>query len=110
MNETGAGWAEGDVFQESYEDVVKVLKTNKLTKMPSELLLVGRVFGLLNGLSMTLGAKTSMLVAFAELADVMDREDAAAAHTNGASASARAAPAAGGVVKFLFVISTCPVD
>ncbi len=90
MNETGAGWAEGEVFQESYEDVTKVLKTNKLTKMPSELLLVGRVFGLLNGLSMTLKAKTSMLVAFAELADQMEREGAngaAAAHTNGASAT-----------------------
>ena len=31
MNETGAGWAEGDVFQESYEDVVSVLRTNPLT-------------------------------------------------------------------------------
>ncbi len=85
MNETGAGWAEGEVFQESYEDVTKVLKTNKLTAMPPELLLVGRVFGLLNGLSMTLGAKTSMLVAFAELADKMEaqRANGAPAHTNG---------------------------
>ncbi len=88
MNETGAGWAEGDVFQESYEDAVKVLKTHKLTKMPSELLLVGRVFGLLNGLSMTLKAKTSMLTAFAELADQMERERAATPSTNGASPSA----------------------
>jgi predicted unusual protein kinase regulating ubiquinone biosynthesis (AarF/ABC1/UbiB family) len=89
MNETGAGWAEGDVFQESYEDAVKVLRANRLTKMPSELLLVGRVFGLLNGLSMTLRAKTSMLVAFAELADQMDRDSASpAARTNGGSAAA----------------------
>jgi predicted unusual protein kinase regulating ubiquinone biosynthesis (AarF/ABC1/UbiB family) len=87
MSETGAGWAEGDVFQESYEDAVKVIKTHRLTKMPSELLLVGRVFGLLNGLSMTLRARTSMLVAFAELAEQMDRAGAAGAHANGASAS-----------------------
>jgi predicted unusual protein kinase regulating ubiquinone biosynthesis (AarF/ABC1/UbiB family) len=86
MNETGAGWAEGDVFQESYEDAVKVLRANRLTQMPSELLLVGRVFGLLNGLSMTLHAKTSMLVAFAELAEQMDRDASAPSHANGASA------------------------
>jgi hypothetical protein len=45
------------------------------------------VFGLLNGLSMTLRARTSMLVAFAELAEQMDRAEAAGAHANGASAS-----------------------
>jgi predicted unusual protein kinase regulating ubiquinone biosynthesis (AarF/ABC1/UbiB family) len=82
MNETGAGWAEGDVFQESYEDVTKVLRANKLTAMPPELLMVGRVFGLMNGLSMSLRAKTSMLVAFAELADKME-----AARANGVAAS-----------------------
>jgi ubiquinone biosynthesis protein len=88
MSETGAGWAEGDVFQESYEDVTKVLKANRLTAMPSELLMVGRVFGLLNGLSMSLSAKTSMLVAFAELADKMEAaraNGASPAHTNGAA-------------------------
>jgi predicted unusual protein kinase regulating ubiquinone biosynthesis (AarF/ABC1/UbiB family) len=82
MNETGAGWAEGDVFQESYESAIDVLRKNQLTAVPPELLMVGRVFGLLNGLSMTLRAKTSMLVAFAELADKME-----AARTNGASPS-----------------------
>jgi len=71
--------------------VTKVLKTNKLTAMPPELLMVGRVIGLLNGLSMTLRAKTSMLVAFAELADKMEagRADGAAAHTNGNGAAPR---------------------
>jgi hypothetical protein len=34
--------------------------------------MVGRVFGLLNGLSKTLQAKTNMLVAFAQLADEME--------------------------------------
>jgi hypothetical protein len=68
MQETGAGWAQGDVFQESYESVVNILRRNPLTSIPSEMLLVGRVFGLLNGLSMTLQAKTNMLLAFAQLA------------------------------------------
>ncbi len=72
MQDTGAGWAEGEVFQESYEDVSKILKKNQLTAMPPELLLVGRVFGLLNGLSKTLQAKTNMLVAFAQLADQIE--------------------------------------
>jgi hypothetical protein len=72
MQETGAGWAEGDVFQESYEDVTKILRRNPLTAMPPELLMVGRVFGLLNGLSKTLNAKTNMLVAFAQLADEIE--------------------------------------
>ena len=72
MNETGAGWAEGDAFQESYDDITKILKKNQLTAVPPELLMVGRVFGLLNGLSKTLQAKTNMLVAFAQLADEME--------------------------------------
>jgi len=72
MQETNAGWAEGEIFQESYEDVSKILKKNQLTAMPPELLLVGRVFGLLNGLSKTLQAKTNMLVAFAQLADQIE--------------------------------------
>ena len=72
MNDTGAGWAEGEVFQDSYQDVTKILKKNQLTAMPPELLLVGRVFGLLNGLSKTLQAKTNMLIAFAQLADEIE--------------------------------------
>ncbi len=72
MNETGAGWAEGEMFEQSYEDVTKLLRRNRLTAVPPELLLVGRVFGLLNGLSKTLRAKTNMLVAFARLADELE--------------------------------------
>ena len=91
MQDSGAGWAEGDVFQESYEDVSKILKKNQLTAMPPELLLVGRVFGLLNGLSKTLQAQTNMLIAFAQLADEIEAAKAegqlatAGAATNGAS-------------------------
>ncbi len=84
MQETGAGWAQGDVFQESYESVVNILRRNPLTAIPSEMLLVGRVFGLLNGLSMTLRAKTNMLLAFAQLAEEIER---------GPNGSVAAAPA-----------------
>ncbi|HXK33688.1 MAG TPA: AarF/UbiB family protein [Dehalococcoidia bacterium] len=88
MQETSAGWAEGDVFEESYEEVVSVLRKNPLTAVPSELLLVGRVFGLLNGLSKTLNAKTNMLVAFSQLAGEIEAERAAGAGVNGAAAAA----------------------
>ncbi|MEX2245371.1 MAG: AarF/UbiB family protein [Dehalococcoidia bacterium] len=81
MQDTGAGWAEGEVFEESYQDITKVLKGNPLTAVPPDLLLVGRVFGLLNGLSKTLQAKTNMLSAFAQLADEME-----AAKANGHAA------------------------
>ena len=88
MNETGAGWAEGQDFEQSYEDVTKILRKNQLTAVPPELLLIGRVFGLLNGLSKTLQAKTNMLVAFAQLADELEGGHAegagAVAGTNGA--------------------------
>ncbi len=72
MQDSGAGWAEGDMFEQSYEDVTNILKKNPLTAMPPELLMIGRVFGLLNGLSKTLQARTSLLVAFAQLADEID--------------------------------------
>jgi predicted unusual protein kinase regulating ubiquinone biosynthesis (AarF/ABC1/UbiB family) len=91
MNDTGAGWAEGAVFEESYEDVTGILRKNPLTAVPPELLLIGRVFGLLNGLSMTLRAKTSMLVAFAQLADQLEaaKANGVAQNGNGAGASRR---------------------
>jgi len=70
--ETGAGWTEGEVFEQSYEDVSKLMRKNPLTAVPPELLMIGRVFGLLNGLSKTLQARTNMLFAFAQLADELD--------------------------------------
>ena len=78
MQTTGAGWAEGQVFEQSYDDVSKILRKNQLTAMPPELLLIGRVFGLLNGLSKSLQAKTNMLVAFSQLADQLEAERAGA--------------------------------
>ncbi len=84
MYEDKAGWAVVDDFEQSYEDVVSILRKNPLTAIPPELLLVGRVFGLLNGLSMTLRSKTNMLIAFAELADRLESEHEAPANGNGA--------------------------
>jgi predicted unusual protein kinase regulating ubiquinone biosynthesis (AarF/ABC1/UbiB family) len=78
MNQDGSSWAERDEFQESYHDIVKVLRKNPLIAVPSELLLVGRVMGLLNGLSKTLQSRTNMLVACAQLIEQRD-----AARTNG---------------------------
>jgi predicted unusual protein kinase regulating ubiquinone biosynthesis (AarF/ABC1/UbiB family) len=90
MQSTGAGWAEGEALQESYEDIVSIVRRNPLTAVPPELLLVGRVFGLLNGLSMTLQARINMLTAFAELADEMERARETAGGNGNASREARA--------------------
>ncbi len=89
MQDTGAGWAEGEMFEESYQDVTGLLRKNPLTAIPPELLMVGRVFGLLNGLSKTLQARTNMLVAFAQLADELE---SARAEAELAPAGAPAAP------------------
>jgi predicted unusual protein kinase regulating ubiquinone biosynthesis (AarF/ABC1/UbiB family) len=91
MHDSGEGYAKMDQFEQSYEEATTLLRKNPLTAMPPELLMVGRVFGLLNGLSMTLDAKTNMMIAFAQLADEMEAEAAAhladpvAASTNGHS-------------------------
>jgi aarF domain-containing kinase len=98
MHDSGEGYAKMDQFEESYEQATTLLRKNPLTAMPPELLMVGRVFGLLNGLSMTLDAQTNMMVAFAQLADEMEAEKAAqladpvATGLNGHSANG-AAPA-----------------
>jgi aarF domain-containing kinase len=97
MHDSGEGYAKIDQFEESYEQATTLLKRNPLTAMPPELLMVGRVFGLLNGLSMTLDAQTNMMVAFAQLADEIEAEQAAsmpdpsvvAVSTNGASKKTR---------------------
>jgi predicted unusual protein kinase regulating ubiquinone biosynthesis (AarF/ABC1/UbiB family) len=97
MHETGEGYAKLDQFEQSYEQATTLLRKNPLTSVPPELLMVGRVFGLLNGLSMTLGAKTNMMIAFAQLADAIEAERVATlpdpsangAATNGARPTRR---------------------
>ncbi len=67
MSETDSGWAKPEMFETSYRDMLRLLRANPLIKIPADLLFVGRVMGLLNGLSMTLGSRTNMLVEMARL-------------------------------------------
>jgi predicted unusual protein kinase regulating ubiquinone biosynthesis (AarF/ABC1/UbiB family) len=73
MTATGAGWADPAQFRDSYRDVLRILRANPLIKVPPDLLFVGRVMGLLNGLSMTLQSRTNLLVEMARLLDEPDR-------------------------------------
>ena len=67
MSESNSGWAKPEMFETSYRDMLRLLRANPLIKIPADLLFVGRVMGLLNGLSMTLGSQTNMLVEMARL-------------------------------------------
>jgi predicted unusual protein kinase regulating ubiquinone biosynthesis (AarF/ABC1/UbiB family) len=67
MTATNAGWADPKMFQNSYRDLLRLLRTNPVVKIPPDLLFVGRVMGLLNGLSMTLRSETNLLVEMARL-------------------------------------------
>lgn len=69
MSETNSGWARPEMFETSYRDMLRLLRSNPLITIPPDLLFVGRVMGLLNGLSMTLGSRTNMLVEMARLLD-----------------------------------------
>ena len=74
MTATEAGWADPSMFRDSYRDVLRILRANPLVTIPPDLLFVGRVMGLLNGLSMTLGSRTNLLV---EMAKLLEKEDGA---------------------------------
>jgi predicted unusual protein kinase regulating ubiquinone biosynthesis (AarF/ABC1/UbiB family) len=63
------GWVSPEMFQESYRDVLRVLRANPVITVPPDLLFVGRVMGLLNGLSMSLHSRTNLLVEMARLMD-----------------------------------------
>jgi predicted unusual protein kinase regulating ubiquinone biosynthesis (AarF/ABC1/UbiB family) len=76
MLERDAGWADPQMFQESYRDMLRLLRSNPLIKIPPDLLFVGRVMGLLNGLSMTLRSRTNMMV---EMARLLDEQEATSA-------------------------------
>lgn len=71
MNQLGAAVADRDMMRESYQDVVQVLRDNPVVKIPPDLLFVGRVMGLLNGLGKTLEARTNLLI---EMARMIERE------------------------------------
>jgi predicted unusual protein kinase regulating ubiquinone biosynthesis (AarF/ABC1/UbiB family) len=70
MTASNAGWAKPEMFDTSYRDMLRLLRANPLVKIPPDLLFVGRVMGLLNGLSMTLGSRTNLLV---EMARMLER-------------------------------------
>jgi hypothetical protein len=55
------------MFDASYSEVFRILRANPLIKIPADLLFVGRVMGLLNGLSMSLRSKTNLLFEMARL-------------------------------------------
>ena len=67
MTATQAGWADPDLFEDSYRQIMRLLRTNPVIKVPPDLLFVGRVMGLLNGLSMTLQSRTNLLVEMSRL-------------------------------------------
>jgi predicted unusual protein kinase regulating ubiquinone biosynthesis (AarF/ABC1/UbiB family) len=80
MKGSNAGWADPEMFQDSYRDMLRLLRSNPLVKVPPDLLFVGRVMGLLNGLSMTLRSRTNLMV---EMARLLDEQDAAVANGGG---------------------------
>ncbi|HLF72261.1 MAG TPA: AarF/UbiB family protein [Dehalococcoidia bacterium] len=69
-----AGWVSTDMFTQSYREVLRVLRSNPVIKIPPDLLFVGRVMGLLNGLSMMLHSRTNLLI---EMAQLLDQNDGA---------------------------------
>jgi predicted unusual protein kinase regulating ubiquinone biosynthesis (AarF/ABC1/UbiB family) len=73
MTESQSGWADPAMFRDSYRGVMRILRANPLVKIPPDLLFVGRVMGLLNGLSMTLGSRTNLLV---EMSRLLERDGA----------------------------------
>jgi hypothetical protein len=82
MNQLGAAVADRDMLRDSYQDIGRLLRNNPVVKIPPDLLFVGRVMGLLNGLSTTLQARTNLLI---EMARMLERDGAASVVANGAS-------------------------
>jgi len=77
MTAAGAGYADREMFRDSYREMSAVLRSNPLVAIPADLLFVGRVIGLLNGLSLTLGARTNLLFEMARLLERNGNNDGA---------------------------------
>ena len=58
------GYMDLETATESYDEIVRLVKQNPLAAMPPEMLMVGRVFGLLSGLSKHLDARTDFREVF----------------------------------------------
>jgi predicted unusual protein kinase regulating ubiquinone biosynthesis (AarF/ABC1/UbiB family) len=80
MLDSEAGWADPHLFEASYRDILRLLRSNPLIKIPPDLLFVGRVMGQLNGLSMTLRSRTNLMV---EMARLLDEQETGAVRGNG---------------------------
>ncbi|MCH8919456.1 MAG: hypothetical protein IIA23_01970, partial [Chloroflexi bacterium] len=63
------GYIDVDMATRSYEKIVRLLRQNPLVAFPPEMLLVGRVFGLLSGLSKHLDAQTNLQEVFRPFLD-----------------------------------------
>ena len=79
MLDGDAGWADPDLFESAHRDMLRLL-LQPADQDPPDLLFVGRVMGMLNGLSMTLRSRTNMMV---EMARMLDEQEAGAAKRNG---------------------------
>ncbi|HXH20735.1 MAG TPA: AarF/UbiB family protein [Dehalococcoidia bacterium] len=87
MNQLGAAVADRDMMRDSYREITRVLRDNPIVKIPPDLLFVGRVMGLLNGLGTTLQARTNLLL---EMARMIEREGVSGAMApNGGGAPRR---------------------
>ena len=58
------GYIDLETVNQSYQEIVRLLKQNPLVAFPPEMLMVGRVFGLLSGLSKHLDARTDLREVF----------------------------------------------
>lgn len=87
MNQAGAAYADRGMLRESYGSSMTLLRENPVTRIPPDVLFVGRVMGLLNGLSTTLESRTNLLL---EMGRLVERDGVAATATPaGAVASSR---------------------
>jgi predicted unusual protein kinase regulating ubiquinone biosynthesis (AarF/ABC1/UbiB family) len=75
------------MMRDSYQEITRLLRSNPIVKIPPDLLFVGRVMGLLNGLGTTLRARTNLLM---EMSRMIERDGIAGATAgNGSGASRR---------------------
>ncbi|MGB2695301.1 MAG: ABC1 kinase family protein [Dehalococcoidia bacterium] len=58
------GYIDIEMVEGSYQDAVKLVRKNPVVAFPPEMLMIGRVFGLLSGISKHLDAQTNMREVF----------------------------------------------
>ena len=60
----GTGYIDMEMLEGSYQDAVRLIRENPVVAFPPEMLMIGRVFGLLSGLSKQLDARTDLREVF----------------------------------------------